>query len=369
MSASTRAPDALASALSTRDLTDPSQGSHALQLLVVDAVAATQVGDVRLIRTGPVVAAEDNYDRLGYAPDAVARDARYTRYVSDTRALRTQTSAAIPPALLRLAAEPDPPGDVLIAAPGICYRRDAIDRLHTGTPQQLDLWVIRAGGRPLDEPDLAAMVDRLVASLLPGGQWRWAASQHPYTVGGRQVDVVDGGRPVEVAECGLAAPHVLARAGLDPRRWSGLALGMGLDRMLMLRKGIPDIRLLRSDDLRVARQMLDLAPYRAVSALPPARRDISVAVESGADDETVGDRVRDALGEDADLVEEVRILTTTMYRDVPPAARRRLGMRPGQDNVLLRVVVRPMDRTLTGTELNTLRDRIYAAVHQGAHDT
>lgn len=54
-----------------------------------------------------------------------------------------------------------------------------------------------------------------------------------------------GGEWVELAECGLASPDVLAGAGLDPTLWSGLALGMGLDRALMLRKGIPNIRLLR----------------------------------------------------------------------------------------------------------------------------
>ena len=81
-------------------------------------------------------------------------------------------------------------------------------------------------------------------------------------------------------------------------------------------QGIPDIRLLRSTDARVASQMLDLAPYRPVSAMPAVRRD-------------------------------------------------RLGARPGQRNVLVRVVLRHLERTLTDQEANSLRDRIYAAIHQG----
>jgi phenylalanyl-tRNA synthetase alpha chain len=91
------------------------------------------------------------------------------------------------------------------------------------------------------------------------------------------------GNWVEVWECGLAHPAVLARAGLAGR--TGLALGLGLDRLLMLRKGIPDVRLLRSADPRIASQMADLAPYRPVSAMPPVRRDLSVAVDGEADDE------------------------------------------------------------------------------------
>jgi phenylalanyl-tRNA synthetase alpha chain len=359
--------DVLVAALSTRDLTDPAQGPHALQILVEEAVRALALDGVQIRpeRSRPVVPVRDNYDLLGYAPDAVARDARYTRYVSDTCVLRSHTSAGIPSALRRLAADADAPSDVLLVLPGICHRRDAIDRLHTGTPHQLDLWLLRRGGRRLDRTDLADMVSRLLAAVLPGRHWRWTAAEHPYTVGGRQIDVIDAGRPVEVAECGLAAPHVLRNAGVDAERWSGLALGMGLDRVLMLRTGVPDIRLLRSADRRVSTQMLDLTPYRPVSDLPPVRRDLSVAVAAGADAETLGDRVRETLGPDADLVEEVTVLSTTPYAALPGPARDRLGIRPGQDNVLLRVVLRATDRTLTAGEANAVRDRIYGALHEG----
>lgn len=358
----------LISVLSIRDLTDPDQGPHAVQLLVDDAVRSlTQLWScpVRVIHTRPVVPVADNYDNLGYAADAITREARYTRYVSDTCVLRSHTSAGIPPALRRLAREEDPPAELLLALPGICYRRDSIDRLHTGTPHQLDLWLLRRGGPRLTHDDLSRMVGRLVAAMLPGRHWRWAAASHPYTTGGRQVDVIDVGEPVELAECGLAAPDVLDRAGLDPARWSGLALGMGLDRALMLRKGIADIRLLRSPDPRVADQLLDLQPYRAVSSMPPARRDVSVAVEAAADAETLGDRVREALGPSAELVEEVAVLSTTPYEELPEPARARLGIRHGQVNVLLRVVLRPVDRTLTADEVNELRDRILATLHEG----
>ncbi|TDC50807.1 hypothetical protein E1212_13725 [Jiangella ureilytica] len=357
---------ALVDALSLRDLTDPAQGPHALQLLVsaaADALGEQWGADVRVLRSRPVVAVEDNYDRLGYQPDAVSRDVRYTRYVSDTTMLRSHTSAGVPPALRALAAAPlVDERDVLLVLPGICHRRDSIDRLHTGTPHQLDLWLVRRGGRRLDHDDLHTLVSTLVGAVLPGTHWRWTATTHPYTTGGREVEAIRDGRPVEIAECGLAAPGVLAAAGLSPSSWSGLALGMGLDRVLMLRTGIPDIRLLRSADPRVAEQLTGLAPYQPVSDLPPARRDISAAVPAGSDAEIIGDRVREALGPDADLVEEVTVLSTTPYDDLPAAARERLRIRPGQENVLLRLVLRPVDRTLTGEEANTLRDRVVAAL-------
>jgi phenylalanyl-tRNA synthetase alpha chain len=207
------------------------------------------------------------------------------------------------------------------------------------------------------------MTRLLVNALVPDTTYRAQPRVHPYTLDGRQVDVHSGAEWVEVWECGLAHPVVLARAGLSG--WHGLALGLGLDRFLMLRKAIPDIRLLRSEDSRIASQMLDLAPYRPISAMPAVSRDLSVVVASDDDVEELGDQVRDALGIDADAVEEISVRSETPYSELPQSAIQRMGMRPGQKNLLVRVVLRPLERTLTDSEANELRDRIYAALHRG----
>jgi phenylalanyl-tRNA synthetase alpha chain len=133
----------------------------------------------------------------------------------------------------------------------------------------------------------------------------------------------------------------------------------------MLVKHIPDIRLLRSGDPRIIRQMYDLARYRHASPMPPIIRDLSVAVWQGDDEETLGDRVRDALGADASCVEEIRVLSATACQQLPASAVARLGARPGQENLLVRVVLRDLDKTLTNQAANALRDRIYRALHQG----
>jgi phenylalanyl-tRNA synthetase alpha chain len=245
------------------------------------------------------VSVEDNYDRLGYAPADVTRDARYSRYAAETVMLRSHTTAGVPPALHALAGTRAAEVDVLLALPGVCQRRDSIDRLHVGTPHQVDLWRITttgAAGRRLDADDLRQMVELVVGAVLPAARWRTTPAQHPYTTGGLQVDVCTASGWVELAECGLAAEHVLARAGLDPGRCTGLALGMGLDRALMLRKGIPDIRVLRSAEPRIAVQLLDLCPWRPVSSQPPVRRDLSIVTDAPVDAELLGDAVRAALG-------------------------------------------------------------------------
>jgi phenylalanyl-tRNA synthetase alpha chain len=357
---------ALAQALELRDLTDPAAGPHAMQAVVQRITTAlTEHWSCELIseRGHRVVPVADNYELLGYGPDAAARDIRYTRYVSDTEMLRSHTSAAIPGALRRLAA--DVPKDVLIASPGLVWRRDVIGRLHTGEPHQLDLW--RIARWPLDRDDLREMIAVVVEAVLPGASWRGNDADHPYTTQGLEVEVAADGGWIEIGECGLAGRHVLENAGIRDRDVTGLAMGLGLDRLLMLRKGIPDIRLLRSADPRVASQMLDLdQPYRPISSMPPVRRDISIAVANERDAEQLGDRVREALGKGAAALESVEVLSETPGGQLPAAAVERIGLRPGQKNVLVRMTIRSHDHTLTDAEANRLRNEVYAAVHEGA---
>ncbi len=355
-------PAQLQAALSIRDLSDPGEGAHAIQILIDQAVGALSRAWSCEVRSCPgpkVVPVADNYDRLGYAANAVTREARYTRYVSAGQMLRSHSSAIVPPALRKLAR--DLGDDVLLVCPGMVYRRDAIDWQHSGTPHQLDLWRITREART--DADLAEMISSLLGALVPDLPHRQEPRTHPYTRHGHQVDVLQGGRWVEVWECGLAHPGVLAGAGLAGR--GGLALGMGLDRMLMLIKDIPDIRLLRSADPRIADQMRDLDRYRPVSSMPPITRDLSVAVAEDEDEETLGDRVRDALGDEAPCVEEVRVLSVTGCDRLPASAASRLGARPGQKNLLVRVVLRDLEKTMTNEAANSLRDRIYLAIHQG----
>lgn len=352
-------------ALSVRDLTDPTQGPHGIQLLI-DALSealaqAWQMAPQRR-NDGRVVTIGDNYDELGYPSDAVARDARYTRYVDEQHMLRSHTSALIPPLLRAIETQ----RDVLYLCPGIVYRRDTIDRLHCGEPHQLDVWRLSRAA-PLQQDDLSEMIRIVVSTCLPGAESRTEAAIHPYTTNGRQIDVrmSAAGPWIEIGECGLAHPAVLERAGLDARRWSGLAMGLGLDRLLMLRKGIPDIRLLRSTDPRVASQLQDLSPYRRVSDQPATTRDLSVIVDGETNAEELGDRVREALGPDAQLIEQVSVESETYYWGLPLAARARLQLRSDQKNLLVRVTIRHPTQTVSHEQGNRLRDRIYAAIHRG----
>ena len=92
--------------LGTRDLSEPVEGPHAIQILIGQAAEELSRAwdcEVRWGRGPRIVPVADNYDRLGYLAEAITRDARYTRYVDAGHMLRSHASAMIPPALRRLA--------------------------------------------------------------------------------------------------------------------------------------------------------------------------------------------------------------------------------------------------------------------------
>ena len=356
-------PEQVAQALALRDLSDEAQGVHAINLLVREIAEALQAryGLVPEVHRGSrIVSVEENYDRLYYPPDGAARDSRYTRYVRPRRLLRTQMTAAIPGALLtRLPTS----RDRLLLAPGIVYRRDSVDRLHCGEPHQMDVWLLAR--RRVGREDLLELIQAVLHAGLPGCDYRCSPATHPYTVRGLQVDVRDRAGYTEVLECGEILPQLLDGLGLPSASYSGLALGMGLDRLVMLRKGIDDIRLLRAHDPRIAGQMKDLARYRPVSRQPAVRRNLSVAVAADLTPEEIGDQVRAALGGRAEQVEEVAVISETGYDALGEPIRERLGMSRGQKNALVCVTIRDPARSMAREEANALARQVYQALHQG----
>lgn len=358
----------LVAALSLRDLTNPAHGPHAIQLLL-DAIQThlldTYQAPLQRLPASPLVPVKQNYDALGYPPDGPAREARYSRYLSDDWMLRTQTSALVP---TWLQSWPDKtPRRLILLTHGLVYRRDSIDRLHCAEPHQADIWILLPRNEPDDEQRMVrSAIGKLCQAVLPDQAISFSQSPHPYTQDGLQLDALTAkGDLVEIGECGRIDPGLLQRTGWNPDEVTGIAIGLGLDRLLMVRKALPDIRLLRNADPRVAEQMVDLAPWRPVSWQPAIERDLSIATESAADEETLGDRIREALADQVDWLEAVRVLSETPAEELPPQAIDRLGLQPGQKNVLLRLIIRHPTRSVTQAEANALRNRVYQAVHQG----
>jgi phenylalanyl-tRNA synthetase alpha chain len=360
------APEALERALAIEDLSEEGERPHAVGLIVREVLGGMAGKGWPLasrVRGERVVDARDNYALLGYDPSEITLGSEHTRWVSPTTLLRTQTTSLIPQALREAAARRRPGERVMVAAAGITYRRDVRDRLHCAEPHQLDLWLLCDAAEATDEA-LRRWVGDAMEAAVPGAQKSLSPSPHHYTEGGMELNVHAPEGDVETLECGRIARSLLSRLGIDPDVHGGLALGMGLDRAAMLRKGIPDIRLLRDPDPRIAAQMRDLSPWRPVSKQPAARRDLSLAVRAGQSEEALTERLLAAAGERARWVEAAALLGRWSEADLPEQAKERLGLLPGQENVLLRVELRDWARSIPKAEANAL----YAALQEALHD-
>lgn len=358
----------LEAALEIPDLTLDTPTPHAINLLLRELLSKLKHRgwpDANIV-TGPrVVTAQENYGLLGYSSDEVTLGSAHTRWVTSERLLRTQTTSSIPSALQEAASMRRPGEQLLIAAPGITFRRDTRDRWHCAEPHQMDLWLLCDREQATAER-LLQLVGDIIESAVPEMAWAHAPSPHHYTEGGIEVNVLAPDRAVEVLECGRIASSLLERLNIDAHCHGGLALGMGLDRLVMLRKGIPDIRLLRDPHPKAQAQMQNLLPWKAISRLPSTCRDISLAMAPAQSVESITEKIMAAAGNRADWIEQVVVKGRWAETALPEQAKQRLGLLPGQENVLLGIELRDCSRSITALEANELYEELQAALHEGA---
>ena len=362
--------DVLDRYLAVKDLTQIAE-SHAVKLLyqkIENYMRATHTNSVVTVyRQKPVVAVEDNYDKLLIDKDNISRSSTYTHYADNNNVLRTHTSAHIPKILEDLAKRDDW-DDVLVLLPGLAYRRDVTDKTHLGVLHQLDMWrVVKNGSqRPaIVKDDLLDVVRGIASVAAPGWQLRIVDNPHPYTKEGIEVNAVKNGRDIEILECGLTSDQLLENSGLDPKQYSGWALGMGLDRLVMTLKAIPDIRYLRSTNPDIAKQMVDLSPYVEVSHQPSIKRDMSYSVPKTYVEEDINEDIRNALGDNMNMLESVEILAETLVEQLSNKIRERLGCKPDQKNILVRITLRHLEKTITNKQANSIYDDIYQIINYG----
>jgi len=354
-------------ALSVPDLTEPGPQPHALALLVERLLGGlVEAGwPAASVQHGPrIVSALENFGRLGIAGRQLAAEQKQAFWLSDEALLRTHTTSLIGPALQAAAAARRPGETIMIAVPGMTFRRDVRDRWHCAHPHQMDLWVL---GEPSlsNRRALLQLVADVLALTVPDRAWTQRERPHAYTEGGAEVLVMNRDRRVEVLECGCIARSLLQRLDIDPALHGGLCLGMGLDRLLMLHKGINDIRLLRDPRPVVQAQMHDLSPWRPLAWPHPIVRDLSVALKPGQSDQVLSERLLRAAGTRADWVEAIEIVGRWPLDELPSTAIERLGMSPDQENVVIRVVLRDCVAALDAEACATLLAQLHVALHEG----
>jgi phenylalanyl-tRNA synthetase alpha chain len=189
---------------------------------------------------------EYNFGRLNMPEDHPARDEQDSFYLGDGRMLRTHCTVVD----AHVMAVRTPPMRVLTY--GRCYRRDAVDATHMPVFHQVDGFMV---GEAITFADLKGVLAAFAREMFgPQTQTRFQPGYFPFTEPSAELAVTFAGRWLELGGCGLFHPRVLEMAGIDPERYSAFAFGLGIDRPAMVRYGIPDIRLLWENDVRLLEQ-------------------------------------------------------------------------------------------------------------------
>jgi phenylalanyl-tRNA synthetase alpha chain len=245
---------------------EPQGARHPLttiQELIADVFVAMgwQVGE------GPEVEAEWlNFDALNLGPDHPARTMQDTFWLEPSDGglvLRTHTS----PVQARTMITQEPP--IYAIVPGRVYRTDELDATHTPVFHQVEGLVVDKG---ISMAHLKGTLDHFAAAMFGEGiSTRFRPSYFPFTEPSAEVDLVcfvcrgtglsstddlescrtcKGEGWIEWGGCGVVNPRVLTACGIDPETYSGFAFGMGLERTLMFRHGIEDMRDIVEGDVR-----------------------------------------------------------------------------------------------------------------------
>ena len=199
-----------------------------------------------------------NFEALNIPKDHPARDTQDTFYISDNVLLRTQTS----PVQVRTMEKQKPP--IRVIAPGRVYRSDAVDATHSPLFHQIEGLVVDRG---VTMADLKGTLE-MFAKRLYGEEAvvRFRPHHFPFPEPSAEMDfqcfachgegcrLCKGEGWIEILGCGMVHPKVLSICNIDPEEYSGFAFGMGLERIVMRRYGIDDLRLFYENDLRFLNQ-------------------------------------------------------------------------------------------------------------------
>ena len=199
-----------------------------------------------------------NFDALNFPEGHPTRSPQQTLFLDDETVLRTETS----PSQIRTMEAQEPP--IYVVSPGRVYRRDTPDATHTPTFHQVEGLAVDEG---ITLADLLGTLDYLLKALFGENRRTEFRTEHfPFTEPSVEAHVschiCDGsGCPVcrhsgwiEVGGSGMVDPNVFEFVGYDPERYTGFAFGWGLERIAVLRHGIPDLRELWRNDPRLLTQ-------------------------------------------------------------------------------------------------------------------
>jgi phenylalanyl-tRNA synthetase alpha chain len=322
-----------------------------LHSLVQRILTIPVLSDHEQVEIPEIVPVEINFDLLGHPEDHPARSPGDTYYIDKTNVLRAQTTCMWPyylrdPQIVR---KLDINGYTASVCYGKVYRKDEVDRSHYPVFHQIDgLLVAKRSFYTATRDDLA-MVLIAIAKAVFGDtiKWKLEDDSFPFTVDSIQLSIYWNNTLLEIVGAGLVNPDVLKLLNLDPMVYNGWAFGFGLDRLAMIRKNIPDIRLLWSDDQRVQDQLSNPdSLYVPVSKYPATSRDISMILGKSI---AINDLFLLIYDTGNALIEEITVIDN--YSD-----DQKFGI--DKKSITLRIIYRSHVRTLLTEEINLIQETI-----------
>ncbi len=208
---------------------------------------------------GPEVEYADyNFTKLNIPEGHPARDEQDTFFINSSILLRSQTS----PVQARTMEKGKLP--IRMIAPGRVFRSDEVDATHSPSFHQVEGLVI---DKKITLADLKGTLEEFARELFgPETKTKFRPHHFPFTEPSAEMDVscfkcggvgcrfCKGSGWIEILGCGMVHPHVLEMCGIDPKRYTGFAFGIGLERIALLKYEIDDMRLLYENDVRFLKQ-------------------------------------------------------------------------------------------------------------------
>lgn len=303
-----------------------------------------------LVEFPRIVTVEQCFDLLNMPEDHPARKETDTYYLDNAHVLRTHTTVFWSFYLKEkeILEKLEKDGEIKALSLGIVFRKDEIDRNHYPAFHQIDgLLICKKAKKIITQEDLKNVQIELAKGIFgPDIEWKFIPDEFPYTVESLEMDIKFNGEWMEVNGAGLVHPQCLRNFGLDPEIYNGWAFGFG-DRLAMIKMGIPDIRILWSEDPRITSQFKDInSKYTEVSKYPETSRDISFVIDKDINLNNYYEIVRDLAD---DLIEEVKLLDE--YED-----ENKFGK--NKKSYTFRIIYRSFERTLSNEEINEIQDKI-----------
>jgi len=183
--------------------------------------------------------------------------------------------------------------------------------------------------------------------MLENLKWKFVNDSFPFTDPSVEMSIKFGNQWMEILGAGIVHKQVLKNLDLDPKVYNGWAFGFGIDRLAMVKMGIPDIRILWSDDSRITIQFKDInSKYKEVSKYPEISRDISFVIDKNTSLNNYYEIVRDCAN---NLIEEVKLIDE--YED-----EKKFGK--DKKSYTFRIIYQSPERTLTNEEVNKIQEEI-----------